>query len=321
MELLMKSFAELRETIRHTGLPMLDTGLAKQIRIQEAVDAAEKEFKDIHKNNRLGKEHTQFAKRYKFGVVPGQVPGQEFDESRFVNGMLKRHYDDKYNGSFYGTHGPQGRQMVQGLDNALNSASTDRDMTVFTGLRTKPKTNAQGVAHMPHYVSTSLDHKIAAHFTDMQGDGEGHILQIDMPKGTKAASLNHIKSSTGPKEFDNEHEMLLHRGHHIAIDPTPEKMVHGGKTYNVWKGRIAGHAPQEITKKFQGQAGADESEYRKVQENFKDGRRPQDRGDSARHGLKGKSAAELRSIRSSDSASPRKKQLAHWLLNFHHNKK
>jgi hypothetical protein len=53
-------------------------------------------------------------------------------------------------------------------------------------------------------------------------------------------------------------------------------------------------------------------------ENFQDGRNPQDRGDSARHGLKGKSAAELRKIRSSDSASPRKKQLAHWLLNFHH---
>jgi hypothetical protein len=61
--------------------------------------------------------------------------------------------------------------------------------------------------------------------------------------------------------------------------------------------------------------------FKHMGENFKDGRNPQDKGDSARHGLKGKSAAELRSIRSSDSASPRKKQLAHWLLNFHHNKK
>jgi hypothetical protein len=55
-----------------------------------------------------------------------------------------------------------------------------------------------------------------------------------------------------------------------------------------------------------------------VKENFKDGRHPEDRGDSARYGLTGKSAAELKSIRSSDSASPRKKQLAHWLLNMHH---
>lgn len=61
--------------------------------------------------------------------------------------------------------------------------------------------------------------------------------------------------------------------------------------------------------------------FRLFTENFKDGRNPQDRGDSARHGLTGKSAAELRSIRSSDASSPRKKQLAHWLLNFHHNRK
>ena len=56
--------------------------------------------------------------------------------------------------------------------------------------------------------------------------------------------------------------------------------------------------------------------FKQLRENFADGRNPQDKGDSARHGLKGKSATELRAIRSSDSASPRKKQLAHWLLNF-----
>lgn len=58
--------------------------------------------------------------------------------------------------------------------------------------------------------------------------------------------------------------------------------------------------------------------FKHMGENFKDGRHPEDKGDSARHGLKGKSAAELKRIRSSDSASPRKKQLAHWLLNMHH---
>ncbi|NBX50496.1 hypothetical protein EBT25_11260, partial [bacterium] len=41
-------------------------------------------------------------------------------------------------------------------------------------------------------------------------------------------------------------------------------------------------------------------------ENFMDGKGPGKPGDSARHGLKGKSAAELRKIRSSNSASPRK---------------
>jgi hypothetical protein len=52
-------------------------------------------------------------------------------------------------------------------------------------------------------------------------------------------------------------------------------------------------------------------------ENFMDGRNPQDKGDMARHGLKGKSRTELRKIRSSPSASKRAKQLAHWSLNMH----
>lgn len=54
-----------------------------------------------------------------------------------------------------------------------------------------------------------------------------------------------------------------------------------------------------------------------AQENFMDGRNPQDKGDMARHGLRGKTISQLKKIRSSDSASPRKKQLAHWYINMH----
>ena len=75
--------------------------------------------------------------------------------------------------------------------------------------------------------------------------------------------------------------------------------------------------------KYPSRAGAERRErqvqyFKHMGENFKDGRHPEDKGDSARYGLKGKSATELKQIRSSDSASPRKKQLAHWLLNMHH---
>jgi hypothetical protein len=52
-------------------------------------------------------------------------------------------------------------------------------------------------------------------------------------------------------------------------------------------------------------------------ENFLNGKNPQDKGDMARHGLKGKSLTQLRKIRSSKSASPRAKQLAHWFINMH----
>jgi len=55
----------------------------------------------------------------------------------------------------------------------------------------------------------------------------------------------------------------------------------------------------------------------KVGENFMDGKNPQDKGDSKRHGINTKgSDSSLKKIRSSSSASPRKKQLAHWLLNM-----
>ena len=66
-------------------------------------------------------------------------------------------------------------------------------------------------------------------------------------------------------------------------------------------------------------AGLQEEEVQQTNENFIDGKGPGKPGDSARHGLKGKSASELRKIRSSETASTRKKQLAHWMLNMHHN--
>lgn len=58
-------------------------------------------------------------------------------------------------------------------------------------------------------------------------------------------------------------------------------------------------------------------EIEEMEENFMDGKNPEDKGDMARHGLKGKSIAQLKKIRSSDSATPRQKQLAHWYINMH----
>lgn len=63
-----------------------------------------------------------------------------------------------------------------------------------------------------------------------------------------------------------------------------------------------------------------EMERRQQEENFMDGKNPEDKGDMSRHGLKGKTIAQLKKIRSSDSASPRQKQLAHWYINMHKGK-
>lgn len=65
-----------------------------------------------------------------------------------------------------------------------------------------------------------------------------------------------------------------------------------------------------------------EGEPYSVTENFADGRNPQDKGDSARHGIKkGMTIAQLKKIRSSKTASPRKKQLAHWQINMRQGRK
>lgn len=59
-----------------------------------------------------------------------------------------------------------------------------------------------------------------------------------------------------------------------------------------------------------------------IEENFQDGRNPQDKGDSRRHGIPKKATlTQLRKIRSSKTASPRKKQLAHWQINMRQGKK
>lgn len=56
--------------------------------------------------------------------------------------------------------------------------------------------------------------------------------------------------------------------------------------------------------------------FKQIRENFLDGRNPKDKGDMARHGLKGKTISQLKKIRSSDTATPRQKQLAHWRINM-----
>lgn len=77
--------------------------------------------------------------------------------------------------------------------------------------------------------------------------------------------------------------------------------------------RVKGNKPKGMrwgrTKAF--------SQWIHAKENFLDGRNPENKGDMARHGLKNKTMVQLKKIRSSDSASPRQKQLAHWYINMH----
>ena len=51
-----------------------------------------------------------------------------------------------------------------------------------------------------------------------------------------------------------------------------------------------------------------------INENFADGRNPQDKGDSKRHGINTK--ASVGSLRKTAKQGGRKGQLAHWLANM-----
>lgn len=86
--------------------------------------------------------------------------------------------------------------------------------------------------------------------------------------------------------------------------------------------RIYGTPNKKLSKKFSDLEIAIMEGGNSLPENFADGKNPQDKGDSKRHGItKGMSIAQLKKIRSSDSASPRKKQLAHWQINMRQGKK
>jgi hypothetical protein len=58
----------------------------------------------------------------------------------------------------------------------------------------------------------------------------------------------------------------------------------------------------------------DASEYQRTNENFADGKNPQDKGDSKRHGINTK--ASVSSLRKTAKQGGRKGQLAHWLANM-----
>ena len=61
---------------------------------------------------------------------------------------------------------------------------------------------------------------------------------------------------------------------------------------------------------------------REITENFANGRGPGKSGDSKRAGIpKGATISQLKKIRSSKTASARKKQLAHWQINMRQGRK
>lgn len=157
---------------------------------------------------------------------------------------------------------------------------------------------------------------------------EGKIVRYKRPDGSTA--LKSLNKWGKRKDWRDSEGGLKAAQAHAGVDKVHEDVqideMGGDQHYSDTRGATSGGAKgTPITRK---QATKDvtatlnkafKKEVQQTNENFIDGKGPGKPGDAARHGLKGKSAAELKKIRSSETASPRKKQLAHWMLNMHHN--
>lgn len=142
----------------------------------------------------------------------------------------------------------------------------------------------------------------------------------DMPVSQQQYAFARVNSFINKgKSYYTEDADLAESNNTPYVRPHIEK---GSTKQSGWKasnkhGKVK-YFGMDFKKSAMKHAGIEE-EVMQSNENFMDGKGPGKPGDAARHGLKGKSATELKKIRSSETASPRKKQLAHWMLNMHHN--
>lgn len=142
----------------------------------------------------------------------------------------------------------------------------------------------------------------------------------DMPVSQQQYAFARVNSFINKgKSYYTEDADLAESNNTPYVRPHIEK---GSTKQSGWKasnkhGKVK-YFGMDFKKSAMKHAGIEE-EVMQSNENFMDGKSPGKPGDAARHGLKGKSATELKKIRSSETASPRKKQLAHWMLNMHHN--
>ena len=99
-----------------------------------------------------------------------------------------------------------------------------------------------------------------------------------------------------------------------GIGANPGKLVPVGKDGRVPHAKLHVNVNKSTAKKL--------GIPHEMKENFADGKGPGRPGDSKRAGIpKGASIAQLKKIRSSKTACPRKKQLAHWQINMRQGKK
>ena len=223
-----------------------------------------------------------------------------------VNKLTKEEADlDEETGSSYREELPQILKDIRG------KRKSHSDMRREYGSNWKRLTNATSAEHGSDY---NRSHLLSV--------GQKHLEEatIKSNKDGQTGGRGQTFSSYAPSSY----KVVNDKGEHIATAHNMKDPKYGGRTTHwhvTWHKER--HKDHPTSFQFMHQLKKHVKELNEgvelFDENFIDGKGPGKPGDAARHGLKGKSASELKKIRSSETASPRQKQLAHWMLNMHHN--
>ena len=162
-------------------------------------------------------------------------------------------------------------QQVTNIDKIMSKARIRKDTHVFTGIKYSPekffKKKDRGetaTTHLPAYTSTTTDFNQAVKFgfklphdmnkhpaanSDAPAFADGkmrsahHVLKLHVPAGTPGGSIRHLA------EYQDENEVLLHRGLNVEIHPHPTITHHPEHGHVVvWHGRVVGHDPKDFPK-------------------------------------------------------------------------
>jgi pyrimidine deaminase RibD-like protein len=153
-------------------------------------------------------------------------------------------------------------------------------------------------------INDSIVRKVYCGYMDpSQGDDEHEERDFTLQE-TNNQDIRKLCKKFADTFLDNVNESVPDINY--GIGTSPGKLVRVGKNGQVPHARLHLNISKAKAKKL----GLPHS----VEENFADGRHPEDKGDSKRHGINTK--ASVSSLRKTAKQGGRKGQLAHWLANM-----
>jgi len=170
-------------------------------------------------------------------------------DSTMINGYLHNKHKGTNASEVYA-------DQAEDISHALDKHKTKAPIDVYTGVPKSPSehfhtvdgnTPTHTTVHLPAFTSTSTSLRKASEFSRETShtndvnhgikEDTKHVLKIHVPKGSSAASVRSLSN------MDNEHEILLNRGHNIQIHHEPEDIGHNTM---LWHAKIISRTPGKI---------------------------------------------------------------------------